>query len=182
MAEPPVMSGPMLGRAVGERQSLYRRSRSQYRTRVPRHAYTIKRGSTGQQILIYAEREGSREPAVGLRHDAPGARAAAGFVELDRELTPGVYQLGLPDELLAEGAARALLMLRFAGVTIEPVQIDLVAFDPQDPIRLGMSALGPEARVQALQGAFPLLARREIEERMAALSAAAPEKPPGEST
>ena len=138
---------------------------------------------------MFARAGGEARP--GLRHDTAGATATyvregepsghpfelrpgrlgqwtpGAFVEVDPDLLPGVYQVGVPDAMLASGSTRAVLMLRFPGVAIDPVDVDLVAFDPQDPVRLGMSALGPEGRVAALRGAFPLLARKEIEERQA---------------
>src|SRR5262245_4297378 len=101
------------------------------------HAHTIKAGTTSKLLLLFArEAGGSGSPKTGLRHDTPGARAGyiregarrawpvrlapgrvgvhdpGGFVEVDRELLPGVYQFGAPDEVLANGAARVLLLLR----------------------------------------------------------------------
>src|SRR5882724_2832062 len=43
-------------------------------------------------------------------------------------------------------------------------RIHLVAYDPQDADRLGMSALGPEGRRAALRGAFPRLTAKELGE------------------
>jgi hypothetical protein len=45
---------------------------------------------------------------------------------------------------------------------IEPISIHLVAYDPQDSERLGMTALGPEGRLKALRGAFPRLTANEL--------------------
>ena len=95
---------------------------------------------------------------------APGRWAAGSFAEVDPERMPGVYEFGAPDPLFAAGATRALLMLRFPGAVIDPVDVDLVAFDPQEPTRLGLTALGPEERIQALRGAFPRVTARELQE------------------
>ena len=146
---------------------------------------TIKRGTTSKRMLLIAAfAQDGRTGKTGLRHDSPGASAAfvregesarrftlsagvigsyqtGSFVEVDAEHMPGVYQLGVPDEVLAEGAESAVLMIRFEGAHIEPVVIALVAYDPQDSQRLGMSALGPEGRVNALRGAFPRLTAQE---------------------
>ena len=157
---------------------------------MPIHDYTIRWGTTSRLILLYARDAAGDTPTTGLTHDAPGASAAyvregegatavplregevgtwspGGFVEVDPGLLPGVYQFGAPDEMLAAGSAHLLLILRFPGVLIDPVEADLVAYDPLDPVRLGMSALGPEERIQALRGAFPRLAAKEIRERLA---------------
>jgi hypothetical protein len=156
--------------------------------------HTIRRGSSERLLLLHARtagdrsdltdavglsasmhgaaaayiREGGTEAvAIPLREGRPGEHRAGGFVEVDRELLPGVYQLGLPDEMLGEGAETVTLVLRFPGASIDPIQIDLVAYDPQDPDRLGMAALGPQGRIDALRGAFPRLTARELEEDMA---------------
>jgi hypothetical protein len=154
------------------------------------HAYTVRAGSTGKLLLVQA-RDAESRPKTGLRADLDGAEAGfvregdrggrsvrlqagsvgtwspGGFVEVDAELLPGVYQFGAPDEMLAPGSTRAVLVLQFPGAVMDPVEVDMVAFDPQDSVRLGMTALSPEARVEALRGAFPRLAAEEIEERSA---------------
>jgi hypothetical protein len=155
---------------------------------MPLDAYTIKAGTTGKVLLLFLADVASGAGRVGLRHDTAGATAAfvregddrahridlvegtlghhrpGGFVEVDPGLLPGVYQFGCPDELLAPGATRAVLMLSFPDVAAGPVEVELVAYDSQDPVQLGMSALTPQGRIRALHGAFPNLARREIRE------------------
>jgi len=155
---------------------------------MPVHASTIKSGTTSRLFLVFAREDETALGITGLSHDSPGGRAAytragdpgavevelvpgtvgqwtaGGFVEIDPVLVPGLYQFGAPDEMLAEGSTRAVLILQFPGASIDPVEIDLVRFDPQDSVRLGMSALGPEGRIEALRGAFPLLAAKEIQE------------------
>jgi phosphohistidine swiveling domain-containing protein len=156
---------------------------------MPVHSYTIKAGTTSKLFLVFARdtemgggegkrglvartpgvraayvRDGSRATEISLTQGEVGRWSSGGFAEVDPDLMPGVYQIGAPDEMLAEGATRALLMLRFPGADIDPVDVELVAFDPQDPARMGMRALGPEARLEALRGAFPRLAAKELEE------------------
>jgi hypothetical protein len=156
---------------------------------MPVHAYTVRSGGTGKTILVHARDPGGRQSGVtGLDATTPGAAAAfvretdpsatevrltpgvlgtwspGGFVEVDPERMPGVYGFGVPDELFAPGATRAVLMLTFPGAIVDPVEIDLVAFDPQEPTRLGLTALGPEERIRALKGAFPRLTQRELED------------------
>lgn len=159
-------------------------------------SYIVKKGTTSR-LLALAARDASdgRSPRTGLSHETPAASAAfvregeaevqqiplvagrlgvfrpGGFVEVDRDLMPGVYQLGLPDEVLAPGADSALLFLRFPGTVIDPIEIGLVAYDPQDEDRLGMSAIGPEGRIAALRGAFPRLTARELADEAEAIDA-----------
>lgn len=147
-------------------------------------SYTIKHGTTGRVLILQAFRVRGG-PATGLRHDSPGATAAfvrereppvavrlvpgsrgqhvpGGFLEIDADLLPGLYAFGVPDQLLAPGSPHAVLLIRFDDALIEPVEIELVAYDPLDGVRLGMDALSPEWRVRALQGAFPRLALEEM--------------------
>ncbi len=154
--------------------------------------HTIKKGTTSKLLLLYARDPGDgRTGKTGLRHNDPGASAAyiregaaqarsislsagrlgehraGSFVEVHRRLLPGVYQFGVPDEMLAENADTVILAVRFADAAIEPVEINLVAYDPQDADRLGMAAIGPEGRIAALRGAFPRLTTRELDEVLA---------------
>jgi hypothetical protein len=148
------------------------------------HTVTIHRGATAQSVLVTAATMSG--PAVGLRHDSTGARAGfvrtdgrkgeiplaagtpgqwgpGGLVEIDADLAPGVYQFDVPDTVLAEGAVRAVVVIQAHGVVFDPIDFDLVAFDPQEPDRIGMESLAFEQRVKCLTTAFPLLAAREQE-------------------
>ena len=158
---------------------------------MPTRLLTVRAGSRSRLLHVHARSADGSGPMTGLTAGSVGARAAyvregesravevplspgavgewspGGFAEVDAALLPGLYQLGAPDELLAPGSPRAMLVIRFEGAVVDPVDLDLVAFDPQDTVRLGLTALGPEARVEALRGAFPRLAAKEIEERTA---------------
>jgi hypothetical protein len=156
-------------------------------------AYAITAGSTGRFLLVEArDADEPRRPKTGLAVGAtPPATAAyvrdtegravafdlipataaehraGAWQEVDAALAPGVYRLAVPDEMLARGATRAVVVLQFPGATIDPVDIDLVAYDPLDPVRLGMGAISPEARIEALRGAFPRVTARELLEEQA---------------
>lgn len=151
--------------------------------------YVLRKGITATSVFIQA-----RDPAhggravTGLSHQSPGAGAAfvragdtvarpipltagslgthvsGGIVEVDARLMPGIYQLGLPDAALATGADSVVVFVGFSHARVDPLAIALVAYDPQDEKRLGMSALGPEGRIAALRGAFPRLTERELME------------------
>lgn len=150
-------------------------------------SYALKKGTTSKILLVYAPdatdmgfgktglssqtadssaayiREGEAQVRrIPLVEGKLGEHRAGSFVEIDSNLLPGVYQFGLPDEMLAAGAETVTLMLRFPAAVIEPTSIHLVAYDPQDSDRLGMSALGPEGRRAALRGAFPRLTEKEL--------------------
>ena len=151
---------------------------------VPIHAYTVPRDSSQRTVLIYGRRDGG--PATGLEANSSGLSAAyvrstgevasinltpgrpgewssGGFAEVDATLVPGVYQLGIPDEVISSGADRAVIVVQAEQAHFDPLDIDLVAYDQQDPHSLGMVALTNEARMSCLSGAFPHLAAWESE-------------------
>jgi hypothetical protein len=150
-------------------------------------SYALKKGTTSKILLVYAlDTTDTRSGKTGLSSKTPGSSAAyiregeaqvrrvslvegkpgqhlaGSFVEIDSKLLPGVYQFGVPDDMLAAGTETVTLMLKFPGAVIEPISIHLVAYDPQDADRLGMAALGPEGRRAALRGAFPRLTEKEL--------------------
>lgn len=150
-------------------------------------SYTLKKGTASKMLLAYALdatdmqsgkmglsartadssaayiREGEAQvQRISLVEGKLGEYRAGSLVEIDRKVLPGVYQFGIPDEMLAAGAETVTLVLKFPGAVIEPISIHLVAYDPQDSDRLGMSALGPEGRRAALRGAFPRLTSKEL--------------------
>jgi hypothetical protein len=149
------------------------------------HPHTIKAGTKSKLLLLYAE-DGSGQGKTGLRHDAEGATAAfvregearatrvdlsagtpgvyteGGIAAIDEALLPGVYQLGAPDALLAEGSTRAMLIVRFPGARIRPVEIDLVAYDPQDAERIGVWSLASSKRHEFLRRALPRFTEMEL--------------------
>ena len=153
-------------------------------------SYALKKGTTSKILVVYAldaadMRSGktdlnSRTPdssaayiregeaqvrRIPLIEGKLGEHRAGSFVEIDSKLLPGVYQFGVPDEMLGPARSETVtLMLKFPGAVIEPISIHLVAYDPQDADRLGMSALGPEGRRAALRGAFPRLTAKELGE------------------
>ena len=152
-------------------------------------SYALKKGTTSKILLLHAvDAADMRSGKIGLSSQTRDASAACiregeaqvrriplvegklgehragSFVEIDNKLLPGVYQFGVPDEMLAVGAETVTLMLKFPGAVIEPISIHLVAYDPQDADRLGMAALGPEGRRAALRGAFPRLTAKELGE------------------
>jgi len=154
-------------------------------------SYLLKKGTTSKILLIYAlDASDPSSGKTGLNSQTPGASAAyiregdaqarqiplvegklgayraGSIVEVDSKLLPGVYQFCPPDEMLAAGAESVTLLLKFPGAVIEPTPVLLVAYDPQDSDRLGMSALGPEGRRAALRGAFPRLTEKELSDAM----------------
>lgn len=82
-------------------------------------------------LTAYYYREGATAPVViPLVATTPGVWAAGGFVEVDSTHLPGVYQLGLPNAALAEGADTLVLMLQGAADMAPSVaEIQLADYD-----------------------------------------------------
>lgn len=150
------------------------------------HTYTIKAGTKSKLLLVHATTAGSPAGKTGLAKDlsagsaaymregdsaakaVPIAKGRVGewgsgtFAEVDPELLPGLYQFGAPDEMLAEDSARAFLLIRFPDTVIKPVEIHLVAYDPQDAERIGVWSLAGHKRHEFLRQALPRFTEMEL--------------------
>jgi hypothetical protein len=162
--------------------------RSRTERTVPAHPrHTIQAGSRSRSILVYAaDAADPAMPKSGLVADAAGAGASAirvgeedpynmrltrntidsfipgGWVEVDRELAPGVYRFGIPNAVLGEGASHVMIAFRFPGATIDPVELMLVAYDPQEAERIGMECQVWEERQAFLRQGLAGLAEMEL--------------------
>lgn len=75
------------------------------------------------------------------------AHADGGFLEIGN----GYYRLDLPDAACASGANRVLVTGTVTGMVVIGELIELVDYDPQDGVRLGLTAL-PNAVANAANG------------------------------
>ena len=148
----------------------------------------LKRGERGQAIRFLLEREegdggktglsarsdglyvvylrdGQASPApIALLPGEADSHTPGGFREIDDRLMPGLYELGLPDEVCAEGANRATLMVRAPETCPLVIHIDLVGYDPYDRDRLGLDCLSREARHEVISRAFREVVPEIVEE------------------
>jgi hypothetical protein len=146
----------------------------------------MKAGTKSKLLLVYATSADSTSGKTGLTNDLSvgsaayiregdsaahrvplvegrvGEWGAGALAEVDPELLPGVYQFGAPDEMIAEGSARAMLLIRFPGAVIKPVEINLVAYDPQDAERIGVWSLAGHKRHEFLRQALPRFTEMEL--------------------
>lgn len=151
------------------------------------HTYTMKAGTKSKLLLVYATAAAGSEGKTGLTKDLSAGSAAyiregeatahrvplvdgrvgewhaGALAEVDSELLPGLYQFGAPDEMVAEGSGRAVLLLRFPETVIKPVEIHLVAYDPQDAERIGVWSLAGHKRHEFLRQALPRFTEMELE-------------------
>ena len=150
------------------------------------HAYTMKAGTRSKLLLVHAMSGDSTSGKTGLSKNV--SRGSAAYVregdasarpvpivegrvgewgsgelaEVDPELLPGIYQFGAPNEMLAEGSARAVLLIHFPDTVIKPVEINLVAYDPQDAERIGVWSLAGHKRHEFLRQALPRFTEMEL--------------------
>lgn len=106
-------------------------------------------------LTAYYHRMGSSPTAITLAtQTVNGAYSSGGFVAVDGTNMPGLYRLDIPDAALASGVNEVVIMLKGAA-NMEPVvlEIQLVSFDPNDAVRLGLTAL-PNANAEAAGGLF----------------------------
>jgi hypothetical protein len=94
-------------------------------------------------LTAYYYRSGAASAtAISLATMTAGTWATSGFVVVDGTNMPGLYQLGIPDAALASGASQVVIMLKGA-TNMAPVvlEIQLVNYDPDDGVRMGLTAL-----------------------------------------
>lgn len=104
-------------------------------------------------LTAYYHRQGANAAvAISLATKTLGTWATAGFIVVDGTNMPGLYELGIPDAALAAGAKWVIIMLKGAA-NMAPVllEIELTAWDNQDAVRGGMTAL-PNASAGASGG------------------------------
>lgn len=91
---------------------------------------------------------------ITLSGGTRGTWSSGGFKEKDATNMPGWYELGIPDDALVTGSETVSIELKGA-TNMAPcnLEIQLVAFDPQDTVRLGLTAL-PNAAAQAAGGLY----------------------------
>jgi hypothetical protein len=73
------------------------------------------------------------------------------IVEIDGTDSPGLYKVDWPDAAFATGVDKVVLVVSGAAIAPAVEEIQLVAFDPEDAVRLGLTAL-PNAAADANNG------------------------------
>lgn len=99
--------------------------------------------STSAGLAAAYVREGDAATAVTLATlTATGAFSSGGFCQVSSSLMPGVYRFDPPNATFASGAKKAVIMLSGAANMV-PVLLEyqLVAFNPDDAVRLGLTSL-----------------------------------------
>lgn len=108
--------------------------------------------NTSSLVAYYVRPLGSATQLTLATQTVTGAHSDGGFVEVDATNMPGVYRLDLSDAICATGVNSVVVMLKGAA-NMAPVvlEIQLTSYDPNDAVRLGMTAL-PNAAADAAGG------------------------------
>ena len=120
---------------------------------------TVGAGLTGlvynsSGITAYYLREGAATPgtAISLVTATVGTWASGGFIAADATNLPGVYELHLPNAVIASGAQSVIVMLQGAANMVPVIlEMELDAVNYQSATNMGLSAL-PTASAGASGG------------------------------
>ncbi len=132
----------------------------------------IKTGSSDKSVTLYIIDSTDGTPETGVLWNTSGmdlkyrrelsavvsiteatlaslttAHSDGGFLEIGN----GSYRFDLPDLAWASGAKTVTIFGTVTGMIVLPVEVQLVAFDPDDNVRLGLTAL-PNAAADAALG------------------------------
>jgi len=136
--------------------------------------YSIKAGSTDVSVVLRIIDSTDGTPETGVVYNTSGIdleyrREGAASVDITEatlsaltdshsdggflHIGNGYYRLDLPDAAVAGGAAGVLIHGTVTGMVVIGAYIQLVAYDPLDAVRLGLTAL-PNAAAEAAGGLY----------------------------
>lgn len=108
--------------------------------------------NTGSLVCYYARPRVASAQLSLATQTVTGAHSDGGFVEIDSTNLPGFYRLDLSDAVVATGVDSVAVMLKGAtGMAPTPLEIMLVAYDPQDSAGLGLSRIDATVGSRATQ-------------------------------
>lgn len=111
--------------------------------------------SSSPSLTAYYHRDtDTTATAISLVTMTVGTFTSGGFKEIDATNMPGWYQFCPPNAAITSGAKSCGFHLKgAANMAPLPIEVDLVAYDPMDTVRLGLTALPNVASGSA--GAIP---------------------------
>lgn len=110
--------------------------------------------NTASLVASYVQPAGSRTAiTLATLAAANSAWSSGGFKEIDATNCPGLYRLDIPNAALT-GATHVTIHLKGAANMVPCLlEVELVAYNPFDAVRLGLTAL-PNAAAEASGGLF----------------------------
>lgn len=110
-------------------------------------------GSSGLTAYFHRDTD-TTATAISLTTMTLGTFTSSGFLKIDDTNMPGWYQFCPPNAAIAAGAKSCSFLLKGAtNMAPLPIEVQLVAYDPNDAVRLGLTALPNVASGSA--GAIP---------------------------
>ena len=98
--------------------------------------------NSGSLTAYYHRDTDTTATAISLVTMTVGTFTSSGFKEIDSTNMPGWYQLCPPDAAIASGAKSCAIHLKGAtNMAPLPLEVQLVAYDPDDVTRLGLTDL-----------------------------------------
>ena len=98
--------------------------------------------NTSSLTAYYHRETDTTATAISLVTMTVGTFTSSGFKEIDSTNMPGWYQFCPPNAAIASGAASCGFHLKGAtNMAPLPIECQLVAFDPNDTVRLGLTAM-----------------------------------------
>jgi hypothetical protein len=89
--------------------------------------------------------------SITLAAGTLGTWSSGGFIQVNATDMPGLYEIGIPNAIFAAGVNHAVVMIKGTGIAPVLLEYELVAYDPLDTVRLGLTAL-PNAVAGAVGG------------------------------
>lgn len=109
-------------------------------------------GSSGL-TAYYHKNTDTTATAISLTTMTVGTFTSSGFAEIDSANMPGWYQLCPPNAALSTGQSTSLHLKGATNMAPLPIEVQLVAYNPYDAVRLGLTAL-PNANAEASGGLY----------------------------
>lgn len=107
--------------------------------------------SAGLTLTYVVERGSPGSLGIAALTNANDAWASGGFIAVSTALMPGLYRLDIPN-VVFQTADKAVVMLKGAANMVPVVlEYQIVGFNPDDAVRLGLTAL-PSAAAGAAGG------------------------------
>jgi hypothetical protein len=111
--------------------------------------------NTSGLVAYYAREGDSGGTAIALASASAGTFTSGGFVAVDGTHLPGVYELGLPNAVLASGNSVVVMLYGAANMAPLVLEIEITGVDNQDGTAYGISRL--DAAVSSRQsGSAPV--------------------------
>lgn len=104
--------------------------------------------------LVCYYRKGATGSATALTlatQTVGGVHSDGGFVEIDATNMPGMYRLDLSDTIVASAGSVSMMLKGATGMAPLPIELQIVAVNLNDGVRMGLTAL-PNAAADAAGG------------------------------